>query len=334
MGDITKAEVFKILDTYYEQGGNFIDTANNYQDEESEKWIGEWLESNGKRDDFVIATKYSSPYKIGSEPDRIQVNFTGNSNKSLHVSVEASLKKLRTSYIDILYIHWWDYATPVEEVMRGLNQLVASGKVLYLGVSDTPAWIVSKANQFARDHGLAPFVVYQGKWSIATRDFERDIIPMCKVEGMGFAPWGVLGGGMFKTDEEIKKLQESGEKGRTPFGPNGFEKTRPIVKVLEKLAKEKNTSVTGIALAYVYAKVPYVFPILGIRKVSQLTSNIHTLENVYLTEEEVKELEAASPLDIGFPHDFIGTHPSQNRIVTRAAKYDWVEEPKAIQYRK
>jgi aryl-alcohol dehydrogenase-like predicted oxidoreductase len=180
MGDITKETSFKILDYYYEQGGNFIDTANGYQSEQSETWIGEWFEKTGRRDEFVVATKYSSAYKIGSKPGGNQVNFSGNSRKSMHMSVEASLQKLKTSYIDLLYVHWWDHLTPIEEVMQGLNSLVTSGKVLYIGISDAPAWVVTKANQYARDHGLAQFVVYQGRWSLGSRDLERDIIPMCK----------------------------------------------------------------------------------------------------------------------------------------------------------
>eukprot|EP00026_Physarum_polycephalum_P010475 Phypoly_transcript_10639.p1 GENE.Phypoly_transcript_10639~~Phypoly_transcript_10639.p1 ORF type:complete len:417 (+),score=85.80 Phypoly_transcript_10639:80-1252(+) len=334
MGDMTKETTFQILDYFYEQGGNFIDTANGYQNEESETWIGEWFEKTGRRDEFVVATKYSMGYKSGTKPGAIQVNYTGNSKKSMHMSVEASLKKLKTDYIDLFYVHWWDHATPVEEVMQGLNALVTSGKVLYLGVSDTPAWIVSRANQYARDHGLAQFVVYQGKWSIATRDLERDVIPMCKAEGMGLAPWNVLGGGMFKTDEELAKLKETGEKGRTPRDPQAFDKTRSIVKALQKLAEKKHSTVTGIALAYVYAKTPYVFPILGARKVEQIKGNIEALENVSLTPEEVKELEDASPLDLGFPHDMIGLSSAACGPLTRAAKYDWVEGPHPIQYKK
>ena len=132
-----------------------------------------------------------------------KVLYTGNNVKSMHISVEASLKKLRTTYIDILYVHWWDWETSIEEIMNGLHTLVQQGKVLYLvcvgiicdildlshrmafqGISDTPAWIVSQANQYARDHGKTPFVIYQGQWNVMQRSFERDIIPMCKAHGM------------------------------------------------------------------------------------------------------------------------------------------------------
>ena len=190
MGAMTKESVFELLDYFHSQGGNFIDTANNYQSEQSEMWIGEWLHSKpGLRDQMVLATKYTTGFTAYKGHDNIiQSAFVGNGSKSLHVSLNASLRKLKTDYLDILYVHWWDFTTSIPELMQSLNTVVQQGKVLYLGISDTPAWIVSKANQYARDHGLRQFVVYQGRWSAANRDFERDIIPMCAAEGMGLAP--------------------------------------------------------------------------------------------------------------------------------------------------
>jgi len=138
---------------------------------------------------MVIATKYTTCYRAGYGDKEILVNTTGNGTKSLHLSVEASLKKLQTSYIDLLYVHWWDFTCSIPELMQSLNTLVQQGKVLYLGISDTPAWIVSKANEYARQNGLRQFSVYQGKWNAAYRDLERDIIPMCESEGMGRSRW-------------------------------------------------------------------------------------------------------------------------------------------------
>jgi aryl-alcohol dehydrogenase-like predicted oxidoreductase len=143
MGECSQETAFSMLDYFYDMGGNFIDTANGYQAEESETWLGEWMaKTPGRRDEMVIATKYSASYKTMSEPHLQQSNFGGNSAKSLHVSVEQSLHKLQTSYIDLLYVHYWDLTASVAEVMQSLNHLVAAGKVLYLGVSDTPAWYV------------------------------------------------------------------------------------------------------------------------------------------------------------------------------------------------
>lgn len=152
--------------------------------------------------------QYTTNYKARTDTAQ-KVNYVGNGTKSMHLSVADSLKKLRTSYIDLLYIHWWDFETSIEEIMDSLHALVLSGKVLYLGISDTPAWVVSEANRYAKDHGKTPFAVYQGKWSILDRSFERDIIPMARQHGMALAPWGVLGQGKLRTDAEEQRRKES-----------------------------------------------------------------------------------------------------------------------------
>ncbi|KAI4232013.1 MAG: hypothetical protein L6R40_007543 [Gallowayella cf. fulva] len=294
MGKCDRKTAFEILDYFYDNGGNFIDTANNYQNEESETWIGEWMAGRKNRDEMVIATKFTTG--VGFRPGAaIKVNLQGNHAKSLKVSLEASLKKLQTDYIDLLYVHWWDFTTSIPELMQSLHHMVAAGKVIYLGISDTPAWVVSKANQYARDHALTPFSVYQGQWNAAQRDFERDILPMCEDEGMAMAPWSVLGAGKFKTDEQLE--QTKGE-GRNRGGPS--EETRKISAVLNKVAKAKGTAITSIALRYVMHKSPYVFPICGGRKLEHLKGNIEALA-VELTDEDVDEIDAALPFDVGFP---------------------------------
>lgn len=300
MGECNKETSFEILDTFKSLGGNFIDTANGYQNGESEQWLGEWLTSRKCRDEMVIATKFSSAYRM-HEKEKIQSNFGGNGTKSLRVSVDNSLKQLQTSYIDLLYLHWWDYATTIPELMHSLNDLVVSGKVLYLGISDTPAWVVSKANQYARDHSLRQFVVYQGLWNAAIRDFERDIIPMCKDEGMGLLPYGTLGQGRFQTEASFKEREQNnpGRKGKKPTSVE-----RAVSKVMEDIASAKNTTITSIALAYVMQKTPYVFPIVGGRKVEHLKGNIDAL-SVDLTEEDVAKIDAANRFDHGFPHTFL-----------------------------
>lgn len=296
LGECSKETSFEMLDYFFENGGNFIDTSNNYQSEETEKWLGEWMESRQNRDQIVLATKFTSLYP--SEQVTIKSNYTGNHSKSLRVSLEASLKKLQTSYIDLLYIHWWDFTTSIPEVMKSLHHVVASGKVLYLGISDTPAWIVSKANEYARQQGLTQFTVYQGHWSAAVRDFERDIIPMCESEGMALTPWGALGRGAFMSPEEYEKKAE----GRKAGGQS--ENAKKVSAVLDKLAKEKGTLITSIALAYVRHKSPYVFPIVGGRKIEHLKSNIEAL-GIELSDEEVDAIEGAAPFDHGFPMNFI-----------------------------
>ena len=272
-------------------------------------WIGEWMEERGNRDQLVVATKYTTSYASLSDPKAIKSNYQGNHNKSLHMSVKASLKKLRTDYIDIvsldpphfqlaltllqLYLHWWDFSTSIEEVMISLNHLVASGKVLYLGISDAPAWIVSKANQYARDHGLRQFVVYQGNWSAGNRDFERDILPMAHAEGMALAPWGALGGGKFKSEQQ-RKANEGRQLG------DASEKDIKVSAALENVAKRKGSLITSVALAYVMHKSHNVFPIVGGRNIEHLKSNIEALK-LKLTDEDIKEIEGAVPFDYGFP---------------------------------
>lgn len=182
--------------------------------------------------------------------------------------------------------------------MHSLNSLVESGKVLYLGVSDTPAWVVTKANEYARAHGLRTFSVYQGNWSAAIRDLERDVIPMCEAEGMGIVPWGALGSGHFKSAEQ--RAAAAGE-GRVT---QPSEKDIKISEALEAVANRKGTQITSVAQAYVMAKTPYVFPLLGIRKIEHLKMNIEALK-VSLDQSDVEEIEAAVPFDVGFPNSFV-----------------------------
>lgn len=313
LGECNKETAFEMLDYFFDNGGNFIDTSNNYQMEESEKWLGEWMETRQNRDQIVLATKFTTPYP--SEPAvKLKQNYAGNHSKSLRVSLEASLKKLQTSYIDLLYIHWWDYTTSIPEVMHALHHVVAAGKVLYLGISDTPAWIVSKANEYARQKGLTPFSVYQGYWSAAVRDFERDIIPMCEAEGMALAPWGSLGRGTFMSAEDYEKKTEGRKVGQS-------EHVQKVAGTLAKLAKEKGTLITSIALAYVRHKSPYVFPIVGGRKIEHLKGNIEALK-IELTDQELDEIEAAAPFDHGFPLNFIFEYGGGRKYNTRMGPED------------
>ncbi|KAI0691100.1 aryl-alcohol dehydrogenase [NADP(+)] [Cytidiella melzeri] len=322
MGEMNKEDSFKLLDAFYDAGGNFIDTASNYQDETSELFIGEWMEKRGIRDQMVVATKYTTNYKRGENIPQ-KTSFVGNNTKSMHISVERSLEKLRTSYIDILYLHWWDYTTSVEEVMNSLHNLVAQGKVLYLGVSDTPAWVVSKANTYAKMAGKTPFVIYQGAWSIMQRDLERDIIPMCLSEGLALAPWNVLAGGKFRTDAEEEKRRQTGEQGRQIMGPwERNEQERKVSHALEKVAQEVGAKhITAVAIAYLMQKVPYVFPIIGGRKVEHLHANIEALE-ISLSKEQVSYLESIVPFDKGFPFNLFGDGSDYNMLFKTAGHFD------------
>ena len=216
--------------------------------------------------------------------------------------------------------------------MHSLNNLILNGKVLYLGISDTPAWIVSKANEYARNHGLRQFSVYQGRWSAASRDFEREIIPMAQSEGMALCPWGALGGGKFKSDVQ----RESGEGRKVAHDDT----TIAVSKALEKVAHRKGSSITGVAMAYVMHKAPYVFPIVGGRKIEHLKGNIEAL-SLALDDKDMEEIENAANFDIGFPLAFLSGHglggashgahvPGDVHLTKTLGQFDFVDAQKPI----
>ncbi|KAJ7054502.1 NADP-dependent oxidoreductase domain-containing protein, partial [Mycena amicta] len=297
--------------------GNLIDTANVYQNETSEMFLGEWMEKRNNRDQLVLATKYSQDYKARQPGFTNHASFIGNNVKSMHLSLEASLKKLRTSYIDIFYVHWWDWETSIEEVMNGLHNLVVQGKVLYLGVSDTPAWVVSQANQYARDHGKTPFVIYQGCWNLLERSFEREIIPMARAHGsspvyklfalkqhpgMALAPWNVLAAGKFRTAAQEEERVTAGEKDRMMYHPvNARPENKIVSEALEKVAADVGAkSIQAVAIAYILQKTPYCFPVIGGRKTEHLLANLEALD-ITLSKEQIAFLENAVPFDPGVP---------------------------------
>jgi len=330
MGAMSKEQAFKLLDAFFEAGGNFIDTANNYQDEQSEAWIGEWMKERGNREQIVLATKYTSDYKSHTLGKGNTANFTGNHRRSLHISVRDSLKKLGTDYIDILYLHWWDYTTSIKEIVDSLHILVEQGKVLYLGISDTPAWVVSAANTYAIDHGKTPFSVYQGRWSVMHRDFERDILPMARMFGMALCPWDVLGSGKFQSKKAIEERKKAGEGLRSFI--SSAQQTEMEIKIseaLEKVAGEHGVeSVTAIALAYVRSKAANVIPIVGGRKVEHLKANIEALK-IKLTDEQIAYLESVKDFDVGFPGNFLGADPNITGASARLSRASQMSFPNA-----
>lgn len=336
-GECSRQDAFDMLDYFYSQGGNFLDTASGYQNGQSEVLVGEWMVSRQNRDQMVLATKYTTPYMKHHE-DCIQSNYGGNNAKSMKISVNESLRKLQTTYVDLLYVHWWDYTTSIPELMHALNDLVVSGKVIYLGISDTPAWIVAKANQYARDHSLRPFAVYQGMWNAAMRDFEREIIPMAHDEGMALCPYGVLNQGRFQTRGGFLEREEHNP-GRKFIPVSDHDKK--VSAVLEDISSAKGVDLLHVALAYVMQKAPYIFPIVGGRKVKHLQGSIAGL-SVILTEKEIEKVEGAYPFDFGFPHTFLSgsmfdhstprmaDKPGNVWLTKQMGKFDWVDLPKAI----
>jgi len=269
------------------------------------------------RDQLVISTKFTSDYAFHALPAGHKgrtANYAGNSRRSLAVSVRDSLRKLQTDFIDVLYVHWWDYTTSIPELMDSLQYLVAQGRVLYLGVSDSPAWFVAAANTYAMAHGRTPFSVYQGRWNVLQRDLERDVVPMAKHFGMAIAPWGVLGAGKFQTPDMVAAKTERGEGLRGAGGEQTEDEKRMSETLAAVGAEHGGASATAVALAYILRKgaelgVPKVFPVVGGRRPDQLLDNIRGLV-IRLTDEQVAALEAVKPFEAGFPADFVGADPS------------------------
>lgn len=207
------------------------------------------------------------------------------------------------------YLHWWDFTTSVEEVMDSLHELVIQGKVMYLGISNSPAWVAAAANTYARAHGKTPFVAYQGQWNVLVRDLEREIVPMAKHFGMAIVPFGVLGSGKFQSQRTVEERAKRGEKFRFNDPPSGAHIA--MNEALERVAKEVGTdNIPGIALAWVRQKARNVIPIVGGSKTSYLENNIKAL-HISLTREQMQYLESVVPFKPGFPHSMIGDDPRE-----------------------
>ena len=314
MGAVDEEQTFKLLDAYVDGGGNFIDTANNYQDDQSETFIGKWMAERGNRDIMFLATKYSNNYRMYELGPGKSINYSGNHKKAMHVSIRDSLRKLQTDYIDLFYVHWWDWSTSIEEMMDALHLLVQQGKVLYLGISNTPAWIVAAANTYARAAGKTPFSVYQGRWNVMRRDFEREIIPMERHFGMALCPWDVLGGGKLQSRKQVEARHKAGEGLRAMWGSEQTEDERKASEALEAVAAEHGVdSIQQVALAYVLQKARNVFPIIGGRKIEHLQDNIKALD-IHLTDEQIQRLESARPFDPGYPMDMAWDDPKATGV--------------------
>lgn len=291
-----KDESRKVYDAFREAGGNFIDTANIYTDGTSESFLGEFLE--GHRDSVVLATKYSNAAP-GNDP-----NAAGNHRKSMMQAVEASLKRLRTDYIDLYWVHIWDAMTPVEEVMRGLDDLVRQGKVLYVGISDVPAWWIAQANTLADLRGWSRFIGLQIPYNLIERTVERELIPMAKALDIGVTAWSPLSNGVLTGKyhghggSELGRMNSETMK---TFMPEQQRATR-IVAAVKIVSEQTGCSMAQVALAWLrYRPVP-VIPIIGARKLTQLQDNLASFD-LELSAEHLKSLEEASRVELGFPQD-------------------------------
>ncbi len=298
-----KADSQAVFQRYLEAGGNFLDTANHYTNGTSEKFIADFAQ--GMRQKLIYATKYT----LYTQPN--DINDGGNHRKNLVQSVEGSLQRLQTDYIDVLYIHAWDYTTPVEEVMRGLDDLVRAGKVLYIGISDTPAWVVSRANMLAELRGWTQFIGLQIEYSLVERTPERELLPMAKELDMSVLAWAPLGAGLLtgkylESNDSTTKRMKSDSARLTPT-------TTKIAQKVVEIARRTGYSPAQIALAWVKEQGRKVIPIIGARRLSQLEDNLKCLE-VQFSEEDLAELNAISQISLGFPHEMLGKSVVKDRI--------------------
>ena len=285
------ATSFDIMDSFANAGGNFVDTANIYKLGTSEKTIGDYL-SNHDRDYFVLATKYTLKDNLTNP------NASGNNRKNMMRSVEESLKRLKTDFIDVLYLHIWDDITPIDEVLRGMDDLIKQGKVNYAAISDTPAWVVAKGNTLAELMGWSQFIALQVEYSLLQRTPERELIPMAKHFGMTVTPWAPLAGGAL-TGKYLR-----GEKGRIKPESNRLnEKSEKITKVVMDIAHELGVSPGNVALQWTRQQGFSCIPIIGATKVEQLQDNLKTAD-ITLSEDQLKRLDEVSAISLGFPGDF------------------------------
>jgi aryl-alcohol dehydrogenase-like predicted oxidoreductase len=285
----SKDESRRIFDAFVEAGGNFIDTSCNYTDGTSETFIGEF--AAGQRERMVIASKYSLTMR------KDDPNGGGNSRKNMMQTVEGSLKRLQTDYLDVLYLHMWDYTTPIEEVMRGFDDLVRQGKVLYVAFSDSPAWVISRAVTMAEQRGWVRPVGVQIPYSLASRDVEREVLTMARHLDLAILPWGLIGGGVLTG----KYNTDSGEPRRYD---GASERARTIAAELGKLAAEIGRSPAQVAINWVRQQPGTVIPILGARTLRQMQDNLACLEFT-LTDDQMSQLSALAGFNRGFPDNFL-----------------------------
>ncbi|MCL7957465.1 MAG: aldo/keto reductase [marine benthic group bacterium] len=283
----------RMFDAFAEAGGNFLDTANRYTEGTSERFVGDFIASD--RDHWIVATKYTLWTR------REDPSFSGNHRKNMMRACEASLERLATDYIDLYWVHAWDFTTRTEEVMRGLDDLVSSGKVLYVGISDTPAWVVSRANTIADFRGWSPFVGLQIRYSLIDRTAEADLLPMARALDLAVTPWSVLGAGVL-TGKYSRGSQP--EEGRAKEGAARRERNLEIAEAVVSVAEEIGCTPSQVAISWVRQQEGVVIPLVGARNLSQLRDNLGALD-VELDADQLERLEEVSRIDLGFPHNFL-----------------------------
>jgi aryl-alcohol dehydrogenase-like predicted oxidoreductase len=319
------AESRKILDLFADRGGNFIDTANIYTNGSSESFLGELLQE--RRDRFVLATKYSL------NTDGTNPNAGGNHRRTMVRAVEDSLKRLGTDYIDLYWLHAWDSRSAIEDVMRALDDLVRQGKILHIGLSDTPAWVVSEGHAIAKMRGWTPVSAIQLEYSLVERTSEADLLPMAWHHGITPLAWSPLAGGTLsgkysREDLQSDRLPEEGSRQGMLQAMGRFnDRNLAIVDVVKQIATECDRTSSQVALNWLLQQPSRPIPIVGARKLSHLEDNIGALDFT-LNTARIEQLNQASQFALPFPHNFIASDmyhnvvDGQNAIESGFSVYD------------
>lgn len=292
----------RIFEAFTAAGGNFVDTASYYGQGASEETVG--LLTEADRDRYVIATKYALSLR------RDDPNAGGNHRKSLVRSLEGSLRRLRTDYVDLLWLHAWDFLTPVDEIMRALDDVVRAGKALYVGVSDTPAWRVAEMNTLARLRGWTPFVALQAQYNLAERTAERDLLPMAAAHGLTVTAWSPLASGLLTGKYTARKAdaldQRRGTAGMVRLTPQNA----AVAEALDRVAAEVGRAASQVALAWLRGRSAAagaeVLPILGARTPAQMTDTLGAV-GLALDAAHARALDEATAVSLGFPHEFLAS---------------------------
>jgi aryl-alcohol dehydrogenase-like predicted oxidoreductase len=292
-----------MVEHYLDAGGNFIDTANFYAAGESERMLGDIL--GQRRSSVVISSKYSLGMVKGDP------NASGNHRKNMIQSIEASLKRLKTDYLDLLYLHLWDNRTPVEEILRAFDDLVSSGKILYAGISDTPAWQISRMQAIADLRGWTPLVALQIPYNLTERTVEREFMPMAHEMGLGIMPWSPLAGGVLsgkytRSDLEKEAADYSSRKDINKATGRLTARALDIADVVNDIAAELHCEPAQIALAWTMQHAAITSPVIGARTLAQLQSNLGALD-IRFNGDQLSRLQKVSHVDTVFPHTMIDT---------------------------
>jgi aryl-alcohol dehydrogenase-like predicted oxidoreductase len=285
----------RMFRTFVDRGGNFVDTANMYTNGTAELILGELIAPERPR--IVLSTKYT----LSMDPE--DPNAFGSHRKSLVQSVEASLRRLRTDYIDVLWVHAFDPLTPIDEVMRSLDDIVRTGKALYVGVSDWPAWAVSRANTIAELRAWTPFIGIQLEYSLIARTVERELLPMARAFELAVMPWGTTGGGLLSG--KYRGRQATDSKRAAVNTRRVTERTLAIAEEVKQIAAARNLPPTQVAIAWAIQRAgENVVPLIGARTAAQLSENLSVVD-VQLSAEELDRLDSLSEIELGFPADFL-----------------------------